>query len=92
MTKLETVKSLRQHTGITHLQAVDAVEIFIQSIKETLKTGKKVSFVGFGTFRVKPKRPHKGRNPRTGESIQVPMKYVVVFKPGREFRQMVNNV
>jgi len=92
MTKLEVAKSLRQRTGITHRQAVDAVEIFIDSIKDSLKSGSKVSFVGFGTFRVKPKRPHKGRNPRTGESIQVPMKNVVVFKPGREFRALINTM
>jgi nucleoid DNA-binding protein len=90
MTKLEVAITLRDKTGIPHRMAVEAVELFLSTVKDALKTGEKVSLVRFGTFLVKSKRARRGRNPRTGEKIQVPPKHVVVFKPGREFREQVN--
>lgn len=91
MTKLEVATMLRDKTGISHKQAVDAVELFLESTKESLKEGDKVSLVGFGTFYSKVKPARNGRNPRTGESIPIPEKRVVAFKPGKEFREQVNN-
>jgi DNA-binding protein HU-beta len=90
MTKLEVANMLRERTGISQKNAVDAVEIFLDAIKEALKTGDKVSLVGFGTFYLKTKEARNGRNPRTGEKIQIPAKSVVSFKPGKEFRDQVN--
>ncbi len=91
MTKLEVATLLKDRTGISQKQAVDAVELFLDSIKESLKTGDKVSLVGFGTFYLKTKEARNGRNPRTGEKIQIPAKSVVAFKPGKEFRDQVND-
>lgn len=90
MTKQEVAALLRERTGLSLKQANDAVEIFLDSVKESLKAGEKVSLVGFGTFTVKAKEPRVGRNPRTGETIQIPGKSVVSFKPGKEFREQVN--
>ncbi len=90
MTKLEVATLLRERTGISQKQAVDAVELFLESVKDSLKAGEKVSLVGFGTFYLKTKDARNGRNPRTGEKIQIPAKSVVAFKPGKEFRDMVN--
>lgn len=90
MTKQEVATLLRERTGISQKQAVEAVEIFLESVKESLKAGEKVSLVGFGTFYLKAKESRNGRNPRTGEKIQIPAKAVVAFKPGKEFRELVN--
>jgi len=91
MTKLEVATLLRDRTGISQKQAMEAVELFLESIKESLKDGDKVSLVGFGTFYLKTKDARNGRNPRTGEKIQIPAKSVVAFKPGKEFRELVND-
>ena len=91
MTKLEVATLLRERTGISQKQAMEAVEIFLESIKESLKDGDNVSLVGFGTFYLKTKDARNGRNPRTGEKIQIPAKSVVAFKPGKEFRELVND-
>jgi len=90
MTKLEVATALRERTGISQRQAFDAVELFLDSVKQSLKNGEKVSLVGFGTFYIKTKEARNGRNPRTGESIRIPPKSVIVFKPGKEFRDLVN--
>jgi integration host factor subunit alpha len=90
MTKLEVATVLRQRTGLTQKQALELVDLFLSSVKVALLKGKKVSLVGFGTFSLKQKPARPGRNPRTGESIQIPSKSVVTFKPGREFRALVD--
>lgn len=91
MTKLEVATMLREKTGISQKQAMEAVELFLDSIKVSLKDGDKVSLVGFGTFYLKTKDERNGRNPRTGEKIRIPAKSVVAFKPGKEFRELVND-
>ena len=91
MTKLEVATLLREKTGLSQRQAMQVVQVVLETIKGALKHGSKVALVGFGTFYVKEKRPRKGHNPRTREKITVPAKSVVVFKPGREFRQLVDN-
>jgi DNA-binding protein HU-beta len=89
MTKQEVVVQLMNRTGIKRKQANQALEVFLQSIKDALKRKEKVSLVGFGTFLTKQKNARRGRNPRSGEEIKIPSKTVVVFKPGKEFRQLV---
>jgi len=90
MTKAEVANLLMEKTGLPRAEAYQAVEIFLDSVKESLRRGEKVSLVGFGTFLVKGKNPRNGRNPRTGEQISIPQKKVVVFKPGKSFRDVVN--
>lgn len=79
-----------EKTGLPRKDAVEAVEIFLDSVKGGLMVGDKVSLVGFGTFTVKEKNSRNGRNPRTGEPIRIPPKRVVTFKPGKAFRESVN--
>jgi len=90
VTKAEVVHLLIEKSGLSRKDAVQAVEIFLDSIKDSLREGEKVSLVGFGTFLVKEKNSRKGRNPRTGEMIHIPDKRVAVFKPGKAFREAVN--
>lgn len=92
MTKAEVANLLMDKTGLGRQESYDAVEIFLTCIKDALREGDKVSLVGFGTFQVKPKNARNGRNPRTGEQIQIDQKKVVVFKPGKSFREAVNDV
>lgn len=91
MTKSEVVKLVMEKTGLPRKEAVEAVEIFLQSVKEGLQSSQKVSLVGFGTFFVKEKEARNGRNPRTGEAIKIPTKKVAIFKPGKSFRELVKN-
>lgn len=92
MTKAEVVNALAGRTGMARKEAAEAVEIFLASILEALQRGEKVSLVGFGTFYVKEKNSRQGRNPRTGDKIQIPKKRVATFKPGKSFRNMVNDL
>jgi len=82
---------LSKKTGMARKEAADAVDLFLEAVREALENGEKVSLVGFGTFYVKEKNPRQGRNPRTGTKIQIPRKRVAAFKPGRAFRQLVSS-
>ena len=92
MTKAEVAARLANKIGLSHKQSIEALEIFLASIKDALKEGDKVSLVGFGTFYVKERGARNGRNPRTGKSIQIPKKYVPTFKAGKAFRETVMNL
>lgn len=91
MTKAEIINKVSADTGMSRKDAIEALEIFLSAIKDGLKKGEKVSLVGFGTFYVKHKRSRNGRNPRTGEQIQIPPKLIATFKPGKAFRMLVND-
>ena len=90
MTKAEVAVKLSERTGLSNKEAVRAIETFLSTVREGLSQGKKVSLVGFGTFYIKQRDPRVGRNPRTGESINIPIKRVVAFKPGKAFRELVD--
>ena len=91
MTKAEVANSVSQKTGMSRKDSIEAVEVFLDCLKDALKNGEKVSLVGFGTFYVKHKNARNGRNPRTGEKISIPAKRIASFKPGKSFREMVGN-
>jgi integration host factor subunit beta len=76
--------------GITKKQTELVVETIFDSIKETLAQGGKVEIRGFGNFKLRSRRARKARNPKTGESVNVPPKKVPYFKVGKELREMVN--
>ena len=89
MTKAEIIRKVKERTGLSRQQAKAAVEIFLSSIKDSLREGERVCIVGLGTFYVKKRQTRSGRNPKTGEQITVPDKKVVSFRAGRDFRDMV---
>lgn len=91
MTKVEVIKRLQQQSGLMADESRIAVETVLDCIKRSLMRGEKVSLVGLGTFDIKNRRPRNGRNPRTGEAISVPAKSAVLFRPGRAFREKVND-
>lgn len=88
MTKAELADSIAE-TGITKKQALEAVECIIETIKNALKNGDKVNIAGLGSFEVKKRAPRKGRNPKTGEEIQIPGKMSPVFRAGKQLKEAV---
>ena len=88
MTKADLVAKVAE-TGMTKKQAAAAVDTVIDAITGTLKKGDKVSLIGFGTFSVKKRKARTGRNPRTGEAIQIKAKKVPVFSAGKGLKDAV---
>ncbi len=90
MNKEELINQIAGDAGINKTQAKAALESFTDSVKKTLKKGGKVSLVGFGTFSKGRRAARQGRNPKTGETIQIAAKNTVKFKVGKEFSEYVN--
>lgn len=82
----EKVKDL----NLSRKQTEIVVETVFDSIKNSLAKGEKVEIRGFGNFRLRQRKPRKARNPKTGESVEVPAKRVPFFKVGKELKEMVN--
>jgi len=89
MTKITVAKALQSKTNLDREKSKEALEIFLSAVKDGLIRGEKVALVGFGTFLVKNTQPRNGRNPKSGESVEIPGKKVVRFKPGLAFRKAV---
>jgi DNA-binding protein HU-beta len=84
MNKAELVNKIADDTGITKTQANAAIDSFIEAVTKTLKSGGKVTLVGFGTFILSKRKARKGRNPQTGEEISIKARRVARFKAGKE--------
>lgn len=76
--------------GLTKKQTEMVVDTIFESIKEALAGGGKVEIRGFGNFKLRSRKARKARNPKTGESVDVPPKKVPYFKVGKELREMIN--
>lgn len=90
MNKQELVDSVAKKTGLPKTKAQDAVQAIIETIKMSLKKGDEVRLVGFGTFSVAQRAATTGRNPRTGEKINIPASKQPKFKAGKELKEAVN--
>ena len=90
MNKGDLIESVAGSAGISKADAGRAVDAFIGSITSALKGGSQVSLVGFGTFTVKRRAARMGRNPRTGEAIQIKASNVPGFKAGKALKDAVN--
>jgi DNA-binding protein HU-beta len=89
MTKAELVAKIASEGGITKSQADKAVDGFVSAISGALVSGDKITLVGFGTFSVMARSQREGRNPRTGEKIQIPASKAVKFKAGKTLSEKV---
>jgi integration host factor subunit beta len=76
---------------MTKKDAEQLVEIVLDSIIETLNSGEKIELRGFGSFRVRERNSRKGRNPKTGDAVDIPAKRVAYFKPGKELKELINS-
>ena len=92
MTKKEIVKSISDKTGLTQLQIKEIVQLTFDGIVETLLEEGRVELRNFGVFQVKSRKARKARNPRTGLQVDVPEKFVVTFKPGKEMEARVQEL
>ena len=84
LTKAALIEQVADVGGLEKKRARIIVDTVFGSIVESLHRGEKVELRGFGSFRVRRRGPHAGRNPRTGDSVDVPPKQVAYFKPGKE--------
>jgi len=91
MTKAELVEKVADKIQLTKKQTETVVNILLNSITEALSEGDKVELRGFGSFRIRNRNPREGRNPKTGDTVQIPAKRVPFFKAGKELRDMVDS-
>jgi integration host factor subunit alpha len=90
MTKAEIVERVYERVGFSKKEAVDIVELVFDLMKETLGNGEKIKVSGFGNFVVKEKRARRGRNPQTGEEIEIAPRRVLTFRPSQTLKKLLN--
>lgn len=91
MTKSELVDELSQRIGQTKSTTESMLDAFVEVVAKTLKENNELKLVGFGTFSVSTRKARTGRNPQTGQEIQIPEKRVVNFKVGKVLRDAVSS-
>ncbi len=89
MTKKEIVKDISEAIGLTQLKTKEIVQKTFDAIVKTLVEDGRIELRNFGVFEVKKRAARKARNPRTGDKVFVPEKFVVTFKPGKEMEEKV---
>jgi len=91
MIKSELIEKLAaEHTHLTHAEVERVVNVILGRMTEAMSQGGRVELRGFGAFSVRARPARAGRNPRTGESVDVPAKSVPFFKSGKELRERLN--
>ena len=90
MTKAELVEEVSRVSDLTKKHSEVIVDTVFESIIDALKRGEKIELRGFGSFRLRKREPRKGRNPKTGDKVDVPPKSVPYFKPGKELKDLIN--
>lgn len=91
MNKSELVKMLAEEHNLSNDEAALVVNTFFDSVRDALLEGDRVEIRGFGSFKVKDYSGYKGRNPKTGQSVEVSAKKLPVFRAGKELRELVND-
>ena len=90
MKKVELVEAVAEKAGLTKADATRAIDATFASITEALSDGDKIALVGFGTCGVSKRAAREGRNPRTGETVQIAARNAVTFKAGSALKDAVN--
>jgi integration host factor subunit beta len=90
MTKADLVEKVTRLGDLTRRDGEIIVETIFDSVIRALQGGDKIEIRGFGSFRIRQRNPRIGRNPKTGERVEVPAKRVPYFKPSKELRDLVN--
>ena len=89
MNKTELINAVAEASELSKKDATKAVDAVFESILEALKNGDKVQLIGFGNFEVRERAARKGRNPQTGEEIEISASKVPAFKPGKALKDAV---
>jgi len=91
-TKADLVEAIYEKVGFSKKEATDLVELLFETMKGTLSKGEKIKISGFGNFIVRQKKSRVGRNPQTGEQIEISERHVLTFKPSQVLRSEVNKL
>ena len=91
MTKAELIDEVSRVSNLTKKHAEVIVDTVFDSIIESLRQGEKIELRGFGSFRLRERGSRTGRNPKTGEKVQVTSKRIPDFKPGKELKELINS-
>jgi len=92
VTKKEIVETISEEIGMTQLKTKEIVQKTFNAIVETLVEEQRIELRNFGVFEVKKRAARKARNPRTGQRVDVPQKFVITFKPGKEMEEKVREL
>ena len=92
MTKADLVEEVVRVSKVSKKHAEIIVNTVFSSIIEALQRDDKIELRGFGSFRVRRRRSRQGRNPKTGDRVEVPEKRIPYFKPGKELKDLINNI
>jgi len=90
MNKQDLILQVANKLQITQKKADDVLSTTLESIMKSLSKGDKVTLVGFGTFQARKRKERKGRNPKTGQEIQIPASVVPKFSAGKQFKSSVS--
>ena len=90
MNKTELIAAVAEQSGLSKKDAEKAISALVESISETLAKGEKIQLVGFGTFEVAERAARTGKNPQTGEAINIPASKAPKFKAGKALKDVVN--
>lgn len=89
MTKADIVNLIFEKVGLSKKEAQDIVEVIFETIKQALAGGESIKISGFGAFNVRKKAPRKGRNPKTGEEIEISRRRVITFKTSNHLKAAI---
>ena len=90
MTKADIVEVVHNRTGFSKKESSEAVETILDILKEVLEKGEKVKLSGFGNFVIRDKEVRKGRNPKTGQEMEISARSVLTFKPSQKLKDHIN--
>ena len=91
MTKADLIENIYLKTGFSKKESAEIVETVFDLIKDTLEEGEKIKIAGFGNFVVKSKTSRRGRNPQTGEEIEISSRRILTFKPSQVLKASIND-
>lgn len=90
MIKADLINKIAKEMDVSKQEAEAGVNLFFQTIKEALERGEEIELRGFGSFRFRQRQARSGRNPRTGDPVNVPPKKVLYFKPSKLLKSIIN--
>jgi len=89
LTKADLADSLFNVVGLSKREAKDIVELFFEEIRDSLERGNEVKLSGFGSFKIRDKNSRPGRNPKTGEAVEISARRVVTFRAGQKMKSRI---
>ena len=90
MTKADIIEQIYEKVGFSKKESAEIVELVFDTMKQTLERGEKIKISGFGNFVVRAKRPRVGRNPQTGEEIEITARRVLTFRQSQVLKTALN--